>query len=255
MKKILTLIISFIAMPCLASAASFTIAPTTGSYVVGDTIVLNFSVDPEGSPVYTAMLDAQFSPSVFQVVSFSLNDNIMALRQAGYDTLDNTKGVLIKTGGYPGGIESPTSFGKLVLRVRGAGVGVVTVRDDSKILDSSNRDLQKGTQAVSFTIAESKKPAINEPISTDLTPIVNVVSPNKEQIEKATSTTTGVINSNRLNPATQLANVVNLIVTNWVLYSVLLLVIFFIVYQYVMSKRKPVELESQKNTQKIPEIK
>ena len=109
MKKLLTLVISFaFALPFVASAASFVVTPSSGSYTAGNTITLNIAVNPSGNTIYTAMLDARFSPNTFEIVLFSLNDSMLPLKQSGYDALDNSNGVLTKTGGYTGGVSSVT---------------------------------------------------------------------------------------------------------------------------------------------------
>ena len=163
MKKLLTLTISFaFALPFVASAASFVVTPSSGSYIKGDTITLNINVSPSSSTVYTAMLDARFSPEVFEVVSFSFNDSMLPLKQSGYDALNNTTGVLTKTGGYTGGASSVTSFGTLVLRAKESGTGTFTIADSSKLLDSNNTDQQRGTQTASFVVT-AKPVAVVKP--------------------------------------------------------------------------------------------
>lgn len=138
--------------PLVVSAATFTVSPNKTSYKTGDNIVLNISVNPENSTVYTAMFDASFSSSTLDVLSFSLNDNMLPLKQPGYDAQDNLNGILTKTGGYPGGINSNTSFGTLVLRAKKEGVGSLTILDSSKLLDVGNVDRQTGSQTLSFNI-------------------------------------------------------------------------------------------------------
>lgn len=154
MKILSAFVISAVfALPVVASAASFVVAPSTGSYKVGDTVTLNISVNPSGSTVYTAMLDARFSSDTFEVVSFTLNDSLLPLKQSGYDALNNASGILTKTGGYTGGITTTSPFGTVVLRAKTAGTGTLTVADSSKLLDGNNADQQAGSQTNSFTIA------------------------------------------------------------------------------------------------------
>lgn len=142
-----------LALPMSAIAASFSISPASGSYTVGDTIRLTVNVSPEGTPIYTAMLDARFATDVFEIVSFTLNDSMLPLRQSGYDALDNNGGVLTKTGGYTGGVNATTFFGTVVLRAKSAGSGNFTVVDNSKLLDSSNVDRQSGAQVLTFIVS------------------------------------------------------------------------------------------------------
>lgn len=153
MKKIITLLIGLtLTLPIVASAASFAVTSSTTTYKVGDAITVNVSVNPAPSTNYTAMFDASFSTDTLEVVSFTMNDKMLALRQTGYDALDNSKGLLIKTGGYPGGINSLSPFGTLVLRAKKEGVGTLTVNDNSKLLNANNVDEQIGSQVISFNI-------------------------------------------------------------------------------------------------------
>lgn len=182
MKKLLTLAIGFaFTLPFVASAASFVVTPSSGSYTTGDLVTLNIAVNPSGSTVYTAMLDAQFSAGTFEIVSFSLNDSMLPLKQPGYDALNNNTGVLTKTGGYAGGISSVTLFGTLVLRAKGSDTGTFTVNDSSKLLDSNNTDQQSGSQTMSFIIT-AKPPTVSKPT------IVPPVTTQEETIQPKTDT-------------------------------------------------------------------
>jgi|SRR3989344_2336478 len=163
MKKLTAFVIglSFI-FPLAANAASFVVSPASGSYTAGNTVTLQVSVNPAGATIYTAMLDARFSPETFEVVSFTLNDVLLPLKQSGYDALNNVTGVLTKTGGFTG-ITSTASFGTIVLRAKTSGSGIFTVADSSKLLDGSNADQQSGAQTTSYsiTIAPEVQPAQN----------------------------------------------------------------------------------------------
>lgn len=142
-------------LPLAVSASSFIIIPSSPSYLNGETITLNLSVDPAGSTVYVASLDAKFSPDTLEFVSFALDNSMLTLNQEGYDLVDNLNGSLIKTGGYPGGINSLTSFGTLVLRAKEDGLGTLTVNNSSKLLDANNLNQQTGSPVVSFTISDN----------------------------------------------------------------------------------------------------
>jgi len=159
MKRIALFVASIIfVFPIAVNAASFVVTPASGSYNVGDIITLSVSANPAGSTIYTAMLDARFSASTLEVVSFTLNDALLPLKQSGYDALDNTNGILTKTGGYTGGITTSGSFGTVVFRAKAAGTGTVTVADTSKLLDSNNTDQESGTQTSSYTIVAKPEP-------------------------------------------------------------------------------------------------
>lgn len=173
MKKIITSIISFgIALPLFVSAATFNVTPNKTSYQVGDNIVLNISVNPENSKIYTSSLVADFSTTTLEMVSFSMNDNMLPLKQAGYDLLDNQKGSLIKTGGYAGGINSTTNFGTLTLRAKSAGSGEFNVLTSSLLFDENNINKFSNKQNLTFNIS-------SKPISKE---IVKKIATTTEQI-------------------------------------------------------------------------
>src|SRR3989338_8070532 len=161
MKKIASFVFGLaLILPVAASAASFVVTPSSGSYTVGDTIMLTVSANPAGSTIYTAMLDARFSSDTFEVSSFTLNDSLLPLKQSGYDALDNASGILTKTGGFTGGITTTGAFGVIVLRTKAAGTGTFTVADTSKLLDSNNTDQQSGEQTNSYTIVAKPEPQV-----------------------------------------------------------------------------------------------
>ena len=175
------------ASPAFANAASFVVAPSSGSYKAGDTITLNISVNPAGSTIYTAMLDARFSPSTFQVVSFTLNDALLPLKTAGYDALDNNAGVLTKTGGYTGGITTTSSFGTLVLRAKTSGTGTFTIADSSKLLDGNNTNQQSGAQTLTYTIASVPAPQTTSTATPKPTQTASAQKPAVQSSKAATS--------------------------------------------------------------------
>jgi hypothetical protein len=193
MKKLFTILGLMFVLPFITSASTFVITPAGGSYNTGDSITLNISVNPSGSTIYTAMLDAKFSPDTLEVVSFTLNDSMLAMKQAGYDSINNTGGILIKTGGFAGGISSLTSFGTLILKAKGSGAGTFTINSTSKLLDSSNTNKQVGSQIASYTIANII-PVVVPIVDVKPTPNINsnTVIPEKKPgtIKVVTSTTT-----------------------------------------------------------------
>ena len=181
MKKLTALVLSLsFLFPLAASAASFVVSPASGSYTVGNTITLQVSVNPAGATIYTSMLDARFSPETFEMVSFTLNDALLPLKQSGYDALNNTTGVLTKTGGFTG-ITSTASFGTVVLRAKSSGTGTFTVADSSKLLDGTNTDQQNGTHTTTYTIAASA-PVVKQTSTTTDKPVEVKATPAKTTV-------------------------------------------------------------------------
>ena len=183
MKKIISFVFGLaLVLPAAASAASFVVSPSNGPYTVGDVITVNVSANPTGSTIYTAMLDARFSPSTLEVITFTLNDALLPLKQSGYDALNNASGILTKTGGYTGGITTTGAFGVIVLRAKAAGTGTLTVADTSKLLDSNNTDQQSGEQTNSYTIVAKPEP------QTPSTPQATTQTTNKPEASAITKT-------------------------------------------------------------------
>jgi len=192
MKKILSFAFGLaLVLPVAASAATFVITPSNGSYTVGDNIVLTVSASPAGSTIYTAMLDARFSASTLEVVSFTLNNALLPLKQSGYDALNNSSGVLTKTGGYTGGITTTGTFGVIVLRATAAGTGTFAVADTSKLLDSNNTDQQSGEQTNSYTIVAKPEPQVVAAPQTT----VQATSEQKAPAAKAAAPKTTAVNT------------------------------------------------------------
>lgn len=194
MKKINALIVGLsFALPLAASAATFVVTPSSGSYNTGDTVTLNISVNPSGGTIYTAMMDTRFSSDTFEVVSFALNDALLPLRTNGYDALDNTNGVLTKTGGYTGGLTSTASFGTLVFRAKKSGAGTFTIADSSKLFDGNNADQQSGAQTTTYAItAKSIPQTVTAPVQTtpSLQPKTTKTKPETTKPDESTATIT-----------------------------------------------------------------
>lgn len=185
MKKlsVLAICVPFL-FPLVTNAASFVVTPDTGVYKAGDIVALTISVNPEGNTIYTAMLDASFSRATLEIISFSLNDQLLPLRASGYETLDNVNGVLRKTGGYTGGITSLTTFGTIQARVKNSGTATFMITDNSQLLDVNNVDQQRGTQTFSYEIK-----TVTRTTPGKTTPVKSAV-PTKTQEENLPTVTT-----------------------------------------------------------------
>lgn len=245
MKKLLTLIISIASvLPAMASAASFVVAPSSGSYTAGDTVVLSVSVAPAESTVYTAMLDARFSPDTFEVVSFSMNDNMIPLKQSGYDAVDNVAGVFTKTGGYPGGLSATAPFGSIVLRAKKDGAGTFAIADNSKLLDANNADQQRGDQSISFVITARvpvvAKPTLVAETAVETTDTQGIAKPTVQNIPSEP------IVASKPFASTQLATVAEFVATNSVMFWILGLLAVLMVIRRIMNKYEIVDTPQTK---------
>lgn len=240
MKKLFIITGLMFVLPFVANAASFVITPSSsGTYKSGDIITLRISVDPSGINIYTALLDAKFSPSTLEVVSFTLNDSMLAMKQAG-DNIDNTNGTLVKTGGYMGGINSVTNFGTLVLRAKTTGSATLTINSGSKLLDENNANKQTGSQSVSFNIIADQTPVVvpKKDVQKNTNTNTETIVPTKKTTETKADT---VKISDVKATSTQVASVVEFKtksnkMTFWTIEILVILITFGV--GYVAGRRK-----------------
>ncbi len=134
------------AIPASAFAASISLAPTSFSVKPGQTFTVSVTALPVGTKVYTVRANISFDPSVLSVTKFTFTPKWMPLSQPGYYTTDNTKGILVRTGGYPGGITSPTVMGTATFTAKKVGVAQITAGSKSLVLDANGKNTLSGTQ-------------------------------------------------------------------------------------------------------------
>jgi len=155
MKKILSAItLSTLLLPAIAFASSITLAPTTVATTAGKTFSVTVGVNPTSGKAYTVRANLSFDPSAVELTGFTFAPKWMVLPQEGYDLEDNTNGVMVKTGGYPGGITAPTTLGTATFRAKKTGTATIAATADSLILDAGNKNTVAGNQgSVQITIA------------------------------------------------------------------------------------------------------
>src|SRR3989344_3109057 len=94
-----------LALPTLA-ATTVSLSPASVSVKSGQIFNVSVTVNPQGINNYAEKIELKYPADILQVNSFTLNSAWMALTQPGYDLIDNTNGVLIKSACYPGGLSS-----------------------------------------------------------------------------------------------------------------------------------------------------
>jgi len=143
-------------VPSLALASSFILENKTVSVEVGKTFTVPVTVAPTlGSKDYTAKLALDFSPEVLEVVSFTFKPVWLAVSQPGYDTVDNQRGEMIKTAGFPQGFSSPVSFGTVTFRAKSIGEDVISVGPRSLILNAANKDTLDSRPQARVTVTKA----------------------------------------------------------------------------------------------------
>ena len=146
-----TLGVIVLAMPALA-ATTVSLSPASVNVVSGKSFNVVVAVNPQGASNYTEKIELDYPADLLQVKSFSLGSNWMALSQPGYDLIDNTNGVLIKTAGYPGGLSSSATFGTVSFYAKKAGSGTIKLGSGSLALDANNQNVLSGAPQVAFTV-------------------------------------------------------------------------------------------------------
>jgi len=199
MKKInLTLFLaaSFLVPFGVFAATGFSFSPKSANYTEGQVFEMTIAVNPQGDTAYTAKAELTYPADLVEVRSFVFASGWMPLSQPGYDSIDNKSGVLIKTGGYPGGFSSSKTLGTASFYVKKTGSATIKIGSNSLVLDAENKNVFDGnlSQGV-FTLLEKKievqpkasiseepKPAVEE---TQLPLTESVTQPVEQPEEKS----------------------------------------------------------------------
>jgi len=173
MKKILYSIFALsLVLPVMASAATFSFAPSAGTFAPGETFSVAVFVNPSaGEEITTAKLSAIFSASGLEIISFTQADNWIPLAVPGSDLIDNVTGKLIKTGGFPARVSTSKQFGTITFKAKNEGVATLIVEGDSIMLDIANTDKYVASAGASFTIVAPTPISTPTPIATPTTDI------------------------------------------------------------------------------------
>jgi len=107
----------------------------------GESFDIVVSIDPKGIKNYTAKIELNYPPDLLNVSSFKFDRGWISVSQTGYDLVDNSSGVLVKTAGYPGGIADKKSFGTVSFKAKKTGTGNITVSENSLSLGANGKNL------------------------------------------------------------------------------------------------------------------
>lgn len=147
-----------ILVPSMALAASIQLSPSTVSVTTGHTFTVQVIATPGSSPLYTVSAHVSFTPGVIAASSFSFGSTWMQVSQSGYDSIDNTGGTLVKTGGFPAGFASPTTIGTITFTAENPGSATISVSGNSILLDQNSANEVSGTQG-SVAVTVTNPPA------------------------------------------------------------------------------------------------
>jgi len=223
-----------LATPVLA-ATTVSFSPANVSVSQGKTFSVTVAIDPQGVSNYTAKIQLDYPADVLEIKSFTLGSNWMALAQPGYDLIDNTNGVLIKTGGYPGGLSQTANFGTVSFYAKKVGSGTIKLGNGALALDANNQNVLSGAPSVSVAVtAPVSAPATPQtpttPVETPATPQQPVEQPITQPVVAQTSLAAAIGNVLSLGTG---SGWVGTIVT-----IIILAIIVYVVYALIQRKRK-----------------
>jgi hypothetical protein len=148
MKKLLSISVMLaVFIPILVQAKTDVFLTASREQVnVGDQFSVLITVTPSPEKAYTSKISLSYSSDLLQATGFSFAPAWLALSQPGYDSLDQTNGIIIKTAGYPGGFIGGKLFGTATFTAKKAGTANISVKSDTVILDANNQNVYFGTQ-------------------------------------------------------------------------------------------------------------
>lgn len=184
-------------MPTLA-ATTVSLSPTSIDIVPEKSFNVSISINPQGVNNYVEKLELNYPADLLRINSFALSSPWMALSQSGYDLIDNTNGILLKSAGYPAGFSSNTSFGTISFSAKKVGRGTISVGKNSLAFEVNSQSALNGIPVpfiVSLPITDTSKSIPNQNKITILEPRLNITLPetkpaNLKPIEQPVATET-----------------------------------------------------------------
>ena len=138
-----------------ASAATLTLSPATATVTAGQSVNLAVVIDPQGSNVVTAKAVLAYPTDLLSPQTFSFAPTWIPLSQTGYDQMSG--GMVIKTGGYPGGFTTTKTLGTLTVRALKA--GTITITSSGSILYDGNSSKLPLTTGSAVITSNASAPA------------------------------------------------------------------------------------------------
>ena len=181
----------FFAHSTMASTVAL-LTPLNIDVVVGEEFDVEITVNAQSEENFTEKIEINFPAGLVEVKSFYFARKWMTLPSEDYDLIDNENGVLIKTGGYPGGFSRDVLFGTITFKSKTAGTGVIKLGSGSLAYDIDNHTKILGNK-ITFKIEE---PLVisqqKEPETSKLTPEQNT-SENIKNIVGDSEVVSGVV--------------------------------------------------------------
>jgi len=155
--SIIIVLVGILGFTGLALAASdFTVSVPSGtSYELGDTFTASISVSPS-EKVYTIGAQLSYPANLLKVESFNFASTWMPMLMEGYDSIDNTNGLLIKTAGYAGGIDSVKTLGTVTFKALNSGQATIQLTSDTFALNAVNANVTGNLGSAQISIEASE---------------------------------------------------------------------------------------------------
>jgi len=157
MKKIIASLFLLLTLAAFETAFATTVEFTPASTVVNtnEIFYVPIMINPEAEKIYTAKIEITFDPNILEVLSFTPHASAIALTQPGFDDIDNIRGIIVKTLGFPVGMDSPTMFGSIIFRSKRAGQSQINLTNNYELINASNNHVIVREAAAPITIAVS----------------------------------------------------------------------------------------------------
>lgn len=183
------IIFSLVSFSLPVFAATITFTPAEISVDAGQEISIVVSADAGDEKIVTVKSALSYPSELLEPVSFSFAPNVIPLAQPGYDQMKD--GVIIKTAGFPGGFTGAHEFGTLVLLAKQTGAAIISVSDQSLLLNAQSANRFSGARSIAVTIVEPAPaaPVIEKTQEAKLVPDIGTAGVFSDK-ETASSTAT-----------------------------------------------------------------
>lgn len=169
------IVLGIVVLTATASAATtVSFSPTNINATQGQNFNVVITVNPQGINNYAEKIELNYPSDILEVKSLSFGSAWMALTQSGYDVVDNTNGILVKTAGYPAGFSSTATFGTVTFYAKKSGSGIIKLGNGSLAFEAGSQSALSGAP-ISFTITA---PTVSAPKQT--APTQSSQSPSEE---------------------------------------------------------------------------
>ena len=149
---IFTIGILFFTSSAAQASTNLSFYPLKISVKEGQTFRVSINVNPKGIKNYTVKSSIKFPADLVSLKTWTYANDWMPIRKNGYDSFDNTKGLLVRTAGYPDGFDKTTNFGSAVFVAKKSGVGVIEFANDNLALGADNDNLYDSGNQLAMTI-------------------------------------------------------------------------------------------------------